>query len=88
MCLASSTGSQQTVVSADIIQECRDVGCRIRLISDGDVAAAVEVNLHHACCSDGFGFEQFFWDDDLEWPSPFSGSEGRSGRRHHVWHWR
>jgi len=28
---------------ADIIQECRDVGCRIRLISDGDVAAAVEV---------------------------------------------
>ena len=28
---------------ADIIQECRDIGCRIRLISDGDVAAAVEV---------------------------------------------
>ena len=28
---------------ADIIHECRDVGCRIRLISDGDVAAAIEV---------------------------------------------
>jgi len=28
---------------ADIIQECRNTGCRIRLISDGDVAAAIEV---------------------------------------------
>ena len=28
---------------AEIVQACRDVGCRIRLISDGDVAAAIEV---------------------------------------------
>jgi len=28
---------------ADIIKSCRHVGCRIRLISDGDVAAAIEV---------------------------------------------
>ena len=28
---------------ADIIQEIRDTGCRIKLISDGDVAAAIEV---------------------------------------------
>lgn len=28
---------------ADIIKECRDTGCRIKLISDGDVAAAIEV---------------------------------------------
>ena len=28
---------------ADTIRECREVGCRIRLISDGDVAAAIEV---------------------------------------------
>ena len=34
---------EQCCFHADIIQECRDVGCRIRLISDGDVAAAVEV---------------------------------------------
>lgn len=28
---------------AEIIRECREIGCRIRLISDGDVAAAIEV---------------------------------------------
>jgi fructose-1,6-bisphosphatase II len=27
----------------DIIRECRETGCRIKLISDGDVAAAIEV---------------------------------------------
>ena len=42
--------------TADIIQECRDVGCRIRLISDGDVAAAVEVKFSHAYCSAGIGW--------------------------------
>jgi len=28
---------------AELIAECRDTGCRIKLISDGDVAAAIEV---------------------------------------------
>ena len=28
---------------ADIIRECREAGVRIRLISDGDVGAAIEV---------------------------------------------